>query len=124
MQVFEVAGDEWRIDGRTLDWRQPAADLGMRPAFRLDRLTTRVAKAGAPESNFPSSFALSEEHGYDVWSQARMGSIWSRYAVASDAFGPWLPLAHGARFEVSLDAKGLQARPANEAAAKALRRKP
>jgi len=120
MQVFEVTGDEWRIDARTLGWKGPAADLGLRPGFRLDRLSTRFLKAGQPEGEAPSSYALSEERGDDVWAQARTGTFWSGYAVADHAFGPWLPLAQGARYEVAFDAKGLKARASNEAAAKAL----
>jgi len=124
MQVFEVTGDEWRIDARTLDWQGPAVDLGLRAGFRLDRLSTRFVRAEEPDSTIPSSYALSEEHGEDIWAQARTGTIWSRYAVADHIYGPWLPLANGARYEVSLDAKGLQAHPANEAAAKAPRTRP
>ena len=120
MQVFEVTGDEWRIDARTLGWQGPAVELGLRPGFRLDRLSTRFVRAEGPESTPPSSYALSEEHGEDVWAQARTGTIWSRYAVADHVDGPWLPLVNGARYELSLDRKGLQARPVNEAAAKAL----
>ena len=32
MQVFEVLGDEWRIDARTLDWQGPAVDPACAPA--------------------------------------------------------------------------------------------
>jgi hypothetical protein len=119
MQVFEVTGDEWRIDARTLGWKGAAADLGLQPGFRLDRLSTRFLKAGQPEGEAPSSYALSEERGDDVWAQARTGGFWSGHAIADHVYGPWLPLAHGARYEVALDARGLKARASNEAAAKA-----
>ena len=48
MQVYEVAGDEWRLDARTLVWKGRAAELGMKPGYRLDRLTTRTVPAAEP----------------------------------------------------------------------------
>jgi hypothetical protein len=124
MQVFEVTGDEWRLDARTLAWRGPAVDLGLKPGFRLDRLSTRFLRTTEPAGSSPSSYALSEETGEDVWAQARTGTLWARYAVADHAYGPWRPLAQGARYEVGFDAAGLQARPLNDAAATALQQRP
>jgi len=124
MQVFEVTGDEWRLDARTLTWRGRAVDLGLQPGFRLNRLSTRFLRTTEPAGSSPSSYALSEEIGEDVWAQARTGTHWARYAVADHAYGPWRPLAQGARYEIWLDATGLQARPVNEAAATALQQRP
>lgn len=120
MQVFEVSGDQWRIDARTLAWQKLAADLGLKPGFRLDRLSARYVRAAEPSDATPSSYGLSEERGDDVWAQARTGAGWSRFAVADHAYGPWAPLADGARYEVVFDEHGLVARPVNEAATKAL----
>jgi hypothetical protein len=63
MQVYEVAGDEWRLDARTLVWKGRAAEIGMRPAYRLDRLTTRTVRAdesitGGPDKPLRSRDAL------------------------------------------------------------------
>jgi hypothetical protein len=143
MQVFEMAGDEWRLDVRTLLWTGHAARLGLSPRFRLDRLsgrhlrTTPAADAPgdpppAPDVTLPlpASFALSDEDepGEDVWAQARTASRWKAHIQAERAYGPWRPLADGARYDVFLkrgpDAgapPALEARPANEAAVKAMR---
>ncbi|MBP7608386.1 MAG: hypothetical protein KA760_02760 [Steroidobacteraceae bacterium] len=146
MQVFEMAGDEWRLDVRTLVWTGPAAQLGLPDSFRLDRLSgrylhTELASATAPTSAaapgarpaparlVPASFALSDEQeaGEDIWAQARTDSRWKAHVDARHAYGPWRPLASGARYDVSMTrAPGqaeavLDARPANEAAAKAMR---
>lgn len=146
MQVFEMAGDEWRLDVRTLVWTGPAAQLGLRDSFRLDRLSGRylhtetasetastpAAAPGArpdPARLVPASFALSDEQeaGEDIWAQARTDSRWQAHVDARHAYGPWRPLAGGARYDVSMTrAPGqaeavLDARPANEAAAKAMR---
>jgi hypothetical protein len=124
MQVFEVAGDEWRMDTRTLAWRGLAVELGLGPVFRLDRLSTRYLSATGPGDASPSSYRLSDEVGEDVWAQARTGSRWSRYAVAEHAYGPWSPLAQRARYELWFDATGLHVRPVNEAASGALQPRP
>jgi hypothetical protein len=124
MQVFEVAGDEWRIEARTLTWQGRAVDLGLRPGFRLDRLSTRFVRAAGPGEAAPSSYLLSEEQGEDVWAQARTGTVWSQYAVAEHALAPWLPLGDGARYELQFEKGGLVGRAINEAAAKALAAQP
>src|SRR5262245_46206870 len=38
MQVFELVGDNWRIDARTLDFGGWARAIGGRPGYRLERL--------------------------------------------------------------------------------------
>jgi hypothetical protein len=146
MQVFEMTGDEWRLDVRTLVWTSLAAELGLPDSFRLDRLSGRYLHTEpaddstpgsaatptadpAPARLLPASFALSdqEEAGEDIWAQARTDSGWKRHVDARHAYGPWRPLAAGARYDVSMTrAPGqaevvLDARPANEAAAKAMR---
>ena len=93
MQVFEMSGDEWRLDVRTLVWTGRAAKLGLPDSFRLDRLSgrylhTELAPEGAPTATpaakpaaatdrvpallVPASYALSDEEvaGEDIWSQA------------------------------------------------------
>jgi hypothetical protein len=146
MQVFEISGDEWRLDVRTLAWTGVAAQLGLPDSFRLDRLSSRYlrtelaaeatptpaatpAAGTTPARLVPASFALSdeEEAGEDIWAQARTDSGWKAHVDARHAYGPWRPLAGGARYDVSMTrAPGqaealLDARPANEAAAKAMR---
>jgi hypothetical protein len=151
MQVFEMAGDEWRLDVRTLVWTGRAAKLGLHDRFRLDRLggrylrtelTPEVASTNTPTATkpavakqpnhgplVPASYALSDEDeaGEDIWAQARIDSWWQAHVDARHAYGPWRPLAEGARYDVSMiRVPGkpdivLEARPANEAAAKAMR---
>jgi hypothetical protein len=150
MQVFEMTGDEWRLDIRTLVWTGRAAKLGLPDSFRLDRLRGRylhtqlapevapkvaaaaksaVATEAAPPLLVPASYALSDEDeaGEDVWAQARTESGWKDHIDARHAYGPWRPLADGARYDVSMTRVpgkaeiALDARPANEAAAKAIR---
>jgi hypothetical protein len=133
MQVFDVAGDEWRLDVRTLAWKNLAAQVGMRSSYRLDRLSTRYVRGPRPADGAtpllpPSSYGLPDrdEPGVDVWAQARTATRWEHYADGRHAYGPWRPLVHGGRFDVWItredDGTGtVDARPANDAAEKAMR---
>jgi hypothetical protein len=129
MQLFEMAGDEWRLDIRTLTWRDEAMRLGLAPGFRLDRLSARFLSSVPPGTApvLPSGYYLSdaEEPGEDLWAQARTGSLWEQHADAGHAYSAWRPLAHGGRYDVWLTHEGgnsarLDARPANDPAAKAV----
>lgn len=127
MQVLEMAGDEWRLDARTLVWIGRAADLGLPDSYRLDRLGGRYTGTAAAAA--PASYALTDEDepGEDIWAQARTESVWASRIDARHAYTPWRALADGARYDVSLARPrgaadpALDARPANEAAAKAMR---
>lgn len=146
MQVFEVSGDEWRLDARTLTFSARATTLGLHPNYRLDRLSARylapitpadaetqgdppTAVAPAPA---PTSYPLDDrdEAGEDLWAQVRTGSRWQADVEARHASGPWRPLAQGARFDVWMTRDGaapgarIDALPANEAASKAMRYTP
>jgi hypothetical protein len=135
MQVFEMSGDEWRIDARTLVWKGRAAQLGLRSGYRLDRLSARYLKsepvAGADPAlptPPPAGFDLSDadEPGEDIWAQARTGTRWGNAIDASHAYGPWRRLADGTRYDVWMTrdrrtgAIAIDARPGNEAASQAM----
>jgi hypothetical protein len=54
MQLFEIMGDEWRLDIRTLAWRERAASFGLRPQYRLDRLSARFTDSHVASSDSAS----------------------------------------------------------------------
>ncbi len=137
MQVFEMSGDEWRLGVRTLIWTGRAAKLGLPDSFRLDRLSGRylhtelasdvtptstpAAKSAARSTDgtepaatllVPASYALSDqdEAGEDIWAQARTDSGWKDHVDARHAYGPWRPLADGARYDVVHDPRAGQGR--------------
>lgn len=136
MQIYEVGGDEWRIDARTLVWKGRARELGLQPGYRFERLSARFLRRERPvddptdaEMRLPEGFALSdqEEAGVDVWSQARTGQRWADTVEPGRAYGPWRPLVDKARYDVwmshepgALDAR-LEARAATAAAGQAMR---
>lgn len=136
MQVYQLNGDQWRIESRTLLWKGRAAQVGLQPNYRLERLAARYVQAQRP-ANLPTdqplpppdSFDLADadEAGADVWAQSRTGQRWAKRVEAGRVYGPWRPLADGARYDVwmSHDADGRTARmdatAANEAGVAAMR---
>jgi membrane protein implicated in regulation of membrane protease activity len=134
MQVYEIGGDEWRLDARTLVWKGHARQLGLSPSYRFERLSARYLRSARPaeaveEMRLPEGFALADVHetGEDIWSQARTGQRWVAELEPGRAYGPWRPLADKARYDVWMshepDAPDvrLEARAAGAAAAQAMR---
>jgi len=120
MQVFELAGEQWRVEARTLAWVGRAATLGIEPSHRLERLASRVSGVADGQDVIDSTFDLAGDRGTDLWACARAGSIWDRVLRADLAVSPWRPMVNGARFELRLGTGGLEVGPLNPAAAASL----
>ena len=103
-QVFDLAGDEWRLDVRSLEWSPRAGDLGLRPLYRLERLASRAIASATDAAGAlpPLGFALGAPRGHDPWSRERPGPAWSAAARATTLESPWQPMGDGRRFEVRL----------------------
>lgn len=120
MQVFELAGTQWRVEARTLAWIDRAAEFGIPPSHRLERLSSRAAGGTDGVDLIQSNFALAEDQGADLWIQAQRGPIWNRALEADLAASAWQPMANGARFELRIGPDGLEANPLNAAASASL----
>lgn len=121
VQVFELSGDQWRIDARILTWKDRAARLGFQPRFQLERLNARHTSRNVDPGQAVSGYSLDGDAGADLWAWSRGGPPWDRHVDARHAYGPWRPMANGARFEVRLRGSSLEADPINEAAAASLK---
>jgi len=109
VQLFELSGESWRMDARVLHWRGPAAQLGLKPVYRLERLESGRPDPGAAAA---SSYALASGAGMDVWTRAR-DARWSGYAEAAVTELPWTLMADGAELTIVVTPGGLAARPSN-----------
>jgi hypothetical protein len=103
MQVFELEGDEWRLDARGLDWTPRAAALGFRPLYQLELIEARTAATAGATAGPSSRFSLRVAKGTDLWARLGAGSRWSVAAGALTLPGSWQPMAHRQRFHVRLD---------------------
>jgi hypothetical protein len=119
-RLLDLRGDEWQMDARVINWKPPATLLGLDPIYQLDRLSGRYSDIDDEMSEERTVHALSDELRLDVWRVARkfpalMPGIDAYYGTAT-----YLPMADGARFEVTLTRTALIARPMNDAAREAV----
>jgi hypothetical protein len=112
VQVFELAGERWRIEARTLEWHGPAVSLGLRPACRLERLQSGPVVAAEATVAAGRSYALANDAGMDLWAQVQRNPGWAGYAEARVAGTPWEPMKAGAEFTVIATGQELVAEPA------------
>lgn len=119
-QFFNLKGDEWQIDARLVNWLPPLTILGLDPIYRLERLSGRYSEIDQEQSEARTVHALGRALPIDVWTVAQRfpmlaGGIDAYYGTAT-----YVPMADGARYEVSLSRDALIARPANDAAQNAV----
>jgi len=119
-RLLHLRGDEWQLDARIVTWKPPATILGLEPVYQLERLSGRYSTVDREMTEQRTVHALADERPLDLWTVARR---FPRLAPGVDAYygtAMYLPMADGARFRVSLSRDALIARPANDAARKAV----
>jgi hypothetical protein len=116
LKIFLMNGDEWQLDARVLKWKGWATLVGLDAQYRLERISGRYADIELERSAPRSVYELSENPGLDLWAVA--ARYRGRVPIVDAVYGSatYLPMADGARFQVSLAQSGLVARPVNEAA--------
>ncbi|HEX6550667.1 MAG TPA: cation/multidrug efflux pump [Gammaproteobacteria bacterium] len=116
----DLHGDQWQLDARVIAWKGYANVLGLHTLYRLDRLSGRYANIGQELHDSHSAVALGPSTGLDAWSLLHAHPGWMPWMEASYGSGVFLPMADGAKYEVSLSRTGLLAKPVNLAAAQAV----
>ncbi len=120
LQILQVNGDEWQMDARVLKWRSWANVLGLNTQYRLERFSGRYRDIEQERSAPRSVFPLADNPGVDVWTLAANKSRWVPFVDAVYGSATYLPMANGARYQVTMSQTGLVARPINESASKAV----
>jgi hypothetical protein len=115
-QRFELAGDEWMVDARVLKWHGFANVLGLDAYYRLERISGRYRDLEQERTAPRSVYSLHEESRFDLWSFAQAHRGWIPFVDGFYGSATFLPMANGARYQVTLSQTGLLARPDNEAA--------
>ena len=103
-----------------MSWKPPATLLGLDPIYQLDRLSGRYSDIADEMSRNRTVHALSDELRFDVWRVARKFPVLMPGVDAYYGTATYLPMADGARFEVTLSRTALIARPVNDAAREAV----
>jgi hypothetical protein len=116
-QRIDLHGDLWQLDARVLKWSTALAGLGLKPGYRLDRLSGRYLSL-EDELNRPRSLVEldTEKSVLDAWYWLRQ--VNQRFTVLDAQYGSaaYLPMADGAMFTVNLGPSGLVAKPLNDRA--------
>ncbi|MFT5082991.1 MAG: hypothetical protein ACI9Y1_001028 [Lentisphaeria bacterium] len=122
-QSFVIKGDQWQVDARIIRWLGLFQVLGAKPGYRLDRISGRYYSLEDERREKRSVYQLSEsEYGLDMWHFLRENG---RYVPIVDAVygsATYLPMEHGAIFQISLSSNGLTAKPLNSIADGAINR--
>jgi hypothetical protein len=116
MQMFVLAGDEWQLDARVLKWKGWANLLGLDAQYRLERVSGRYRDIEQERKDERTVYALSENPGIDLWTLSADYPRWLPFVDAVYGSATYLPMADGARYEISITQSGLIARPLNQAA--------
>ena len=112
-----LSGDLWQIDVRVLKWTSFLARLGLKPGYRLDRLSGRYLALEDEQAKPRSIVDLAEKKPLlDTWYW--LHQINQHFDVLDAQYGSaaYLPMADGAMFTVTLGPSGLVARPLNDRA--------
>ena len=116
VETFALSGDEWQLDARVLKWRGAANLLGLDARYRLERLGGRYVEIEQERTGPRSVYALGPAPALDLWLLARAYPRWLPFVDAVYGSATYLPMADGARFQVTISQTGLVARPTNDAA--------
>lgn len=116
MQIFTLAGDEWQLDARVLKWKGWANLLGLDAQYRLERVGGRYRDIEQERHAERTVYSLSENPGVDLWDLSTKYPRWLPFVDAVYGSATYMPMAAGARYQVSLTQSGLIARPLNSQA--------
>jgi hypothetical protein len=119
-RLLPLRGDEWQMDARVVNWKPPATLLGLDPIYQLDRLSGRYSDIDDEMSEERTVHALSENLTLDIWRVARRFPVLMPGVDAYYGTATYLPMADGAKFEVTLTRTALISRPVNAAAREAV----
>jgi hypothetical protein len=119
-ETYPIRGDMWQLDCKLLIWSGLAEWFGLKPSFRLDRLSGRYftleQETGAERTVHSLAGSASV---LDLWSLAQDRS-WLPLIRARQGSSVYLPLQNGAEFRVLMRASGMVAEPLNDAARQAM----
>ena len=120
-QRFSLHGDQWQLDARIIKWQGYLSSLDIKPAYRLDRLSGRYYDIQKETTSKRSNFQIVKSPlGLDAWQFINEHPKWFPVVDASYGTAKYLPMKNGALYEISLSNTGLNVRPLNDVASKAI----
>jgi len=120
-QRFILKGDQWQLDARIVKWPGLLASWGMKPGYRLDRISGRYYSLEQEKHSARTVYSLRDsENPLDIWQWIQDYNENLPFVDAVYGSAAFLPMGDDALYEVTLSNTGLLARPLNDRAKKAL----
>lgn len=117
---FLIRGDMWQLDTRIIIWSGLLNMLGMKPAYRLDRLSGRYFTLEQETGSERTVYTLEQSKTpFDIWDLTVQRS-WLPWIEARQGVGVYMPLVDAAQFTVRMRGNELLVVPVNDVAQKAM----
>lgn len=116
LREFLLRGDQWQVDARILRWKGLAQVIGVKPGFRLERISGRYASVKDELQERRTVYSLIENDGalFDLWRLAHTHK--ERVPMVEAVYGSavFMPMVDQGVFELRLGVSGLTAAPFNK----------
>ena len=119
-QVLELRGDQWQIDARVLKWTGLANLLGMKTAYRLERLSGRYRDVQQERKAVRTVYQLDNDKGIDLWALVQKSERKLPWLDAVYGSAAYMPMVDKAQYQVSISNSGLVVRADNSIAQQAV----
>ncbi len=121
--TYILKGDQWQMDARIIKWPGTLAVWGMKPGYRLDRISGRYYSLDMERNAERSVYSIApSQTPFDLWLWLERFDQQMPFVDAAYGSAAFVPMEDGAAYEVMLSNTGLLARPLNDAASQAVGR--
>ncbi|MFC4260477.1 multidrug transporter [Marinobacter lacisalsi] len=118
-QSWTINGDEWQLDARIIRFEGPFGWLGVKPGYRLERISGRYHSLEQERTGNRTVEAVGDESWPDLW---QLDQTWNLpFMEGLYGSATYMPLKDGARYDIRLSSSGLVTVPVNEEARAAVR---
>jgi hypothetical protein len=119
-QRYALRGDDWQVDARVLKWRGVANVLGFDTAYRMERIAGLYADIDRERDAARTVYSLNPPQSLDAWTLLRRFHQYLPWVDTLYGSAAFMPMADGARYQITVSQSGLVARPLNVAAQQAV----
>lgn len=114
---FELHGDQWLLDARSIGWQGLIDKIGLSTIHRFDRLSARHMRLSDDLGKDKYVYELgTSRFSIDTWKLLHKVQVVIPWMTPQYAPGITLPMAHNASYKISYQKNGLQVKPANSQA--------